>query len=80
MDYINEDTEEWGLCEGDITLNPNAKWSQIFSTPKPDIKFNQDYERLKPKKIDNKWYEQWSVKDLSEIQINIKKGIHNQGE
>jgi len=75
MDYINEDTGEWGLCEGDIALDPNANWAEIHDTLKPQITFEQEYVRLTPKKIDGKWYDQWDVKDLTPKQIEIKKGI-----
>jgi hypothetical protein len=73
MDYINEDTGEWGLCEGDVALDPDANWAEIHDTTKPEITFEQEYVRLPPKKINGKWYEQWDVKDLTDLQLQIKK-------
>ncbi len=75
MEYINEDTGEWGLLIGDVELDPTASWAEIIDTPAPDCEFHQQPYLLPPIKIDGKWHKQWTVVDLSQKQIDIKNGI-----
>ena len=76
MIYINEDTLEYPCASGDIDLDPNALWAEVIEIKAPACEENQEPYQLAPKKINNKWTQQWAVRELNARQLEIKQGIN----
>lgn len=80
--YINESLNIYPRFPGDIQLiDPNwtvdeplpEGWELVKDTPLPQYEIGQVIEELYPEKIDGIWYQKWTVRNMTEEELEEQR-------
>lgn len=74
--YINTETLEYPLHDGDIT-EMSEKFVAVEETPFPEISNTQKAIEQSPQFIDGKWVRVWQIIDKTAEEIQFEQNLAN---
>jgi len=76
--YLNTQTHEYPRYAGDLNLlgwvvgqSLPENWEEVEETPMPETLDSEVAYEIEPKKVNNKWVQQWAIRDLTEQEVTM---------